>query len=183
MALKLIFYNFLHLRSALLIEPLWHWNVIFHPSNVCNRVLLIEPLWHWNLVVKYGTFVISILLIEPLWHWNSDVLPWCDGEGAAFNRTTVALKHGYTAYTGQTGSPFNRTTVALKQLSNVRIEDVDRLLIEPLWHWNQGEYSYQDRCLRLLIEPLWHWNILFLGLFIKCTLPFNRTTVALKLGW
>ena len=98
------------------------------------------------------------LLIEPLWNWNTAQA----GNRAylpAFNRTTMELKR----FIGHCGCvwkiPFNRTTMELKPVqSAVGPLWRSRLLIEPLWNWNQLRLGGGAKNFFLLIEPLWNWN-------------------------
>ena len=102
----------------------------------------------------------------------------------SFNRTSLELKpfHAYR-HIRFTAMTFNRTSLELKHdaatsLWNRRGD----LLIAPVWNWNMD-----TRCiwllpkLSLLIAPVWNWNIDSVTFTGMEDLPFNRTSLELKL--
>ena len=121
-----------------------------------------------------------------------------------FNRTTMELKPPRCAGGWSFSAAFNRTTMELKPCTaltmskspdNLLIEPLwnwntrfpspqrinEKLLIEPLWNWNSRDAIEARDALALLIEPLWNWNGEHHPLQWKRVLPFNRTTMELKL--
>ena len=58
-------------RQAVLIVPLWNWNVFSFCVDDRRAVVLIVPLWNWNNNTSYFRIPKSSVLIVPLWNWNS----------------------------------------------------------------------------------------------------------------
>ena len=99
---------------AVLIVPLWNWNVDLLRYGLDPTTVLIVPLWNWNfrsksdiererlrsnrtfmelksaiLILKCITLL--IVLIVPLWNWNF-LLTLFLGKGYSSNRTFMELK-------------------------------------------------------------------------------------------
>ncbi len=101
-----------HVSLAVLIVPLWNWNVEASSTSKCKKKVLIVPLWNWNryldIILKAETrsnctfmelklrrcclpWSWCLVLIVPLWNWNRVLLyQWCVGKSS--NCTFMELK-------------------------------------------------------------------------------------------
>ena len=92
MELKLRIDSLQNLYDAVLIVPLWNWNVISSIFILNPRNVLIVPLWNWNSIaislqieimcfnrtfmelkliyLIREDFWLYVVLIVPLWNWN-----------------------------------------------------------------------------------------------------------------
>ena len=126
-----------HQQAQVIIEPLWNWNQLelnirrlprcyyrtivelkhaFEEKQVADfdRVI-IEPLWNWNTVVN-AEHAINMLLLLSNHCGIETTLP-----AVIYRR----LRHSYY-----------RTIVELKPLLDAMSIMNNRVIIEPLWNWN-----------------------------------------------
>ena len=126
---------------AVLIVPLWNWNVDLLRYGLDPTTVLIVPLWNWNfrsksdiererlrsnrtfmelksaiLILKCITLL--IVLIVPLWNWNF-LLTLFLGKGYSSNRTFMELKSRWTHHEAHILCRSNRTFMELKSLSDL----------------------------------------------------------------
>ena len=205
MELKLEQWRALDTLAELLIEPLWNWNIGGACLECADGWLLIEPLWNWN-----KCSMSSVTTSYPPFNRTTMELKLCvvcgrDTRRATFNRTTMELKPriapcGDLPFRGLLIEPlwnWNTYSFALRKLIGVLLieplwnwntgcqrkpKPMVSLLIEPLWNWNKSA-SKPVAAARgwLLIEPLWNWNTRIGYILVTIFLPFNRTTMELKL--
>ena len=114
MELKFEFPLYIHLRSFVLIVPLWNWNHA-HMLRTCKGCSFNRTFMELKSCKEYAynprsfrfnrTFMelkfqarqfrmlqISVLIV-PLWNWNINLLLWISQEGLSFNRTFMELKY------------------------------------------------------------------------------------------
>ena len=77
----------------------------------------------------------------------------------------------------------NRTFMELKCPHQLRHSFATRVLIAPLWNWNDGEGEEVRRSGRVLIAPLWNWNATRRRTDCTWYHRSNRTFMELKSGW
>ena len=74
---------------------------------------------------------------------------------------------------------FNRTFMELKYENRTKMLGTCRVLIVPLWNWNDRPYTYYDLNENVLIVPLWNWNRTIAS-WANDSKGFNRTFMELK---
>ena len=78
-------------RIAVLIVPLWNWNVRGLAAPLSRKNVLIVPLWNWNCNHFQRSSHWTGVLIVPLWNWNQKCIVWWSFP-LSFNRTFMELK-------------------------------------------------------------------------------------------
>ena len=100
-------------RIAVLIVPLWNWNVRGLAAPLSRKNVLIVPLWNWNCNHFQRSSHWTGVLIVPLWNWNYFLRVRC--------RNSLS---------------FNRTFMELKCTKGGKVAAPQLVLIVPLWNWN-----------------------------------------------
>ena len=132
---------FRKIKSIVLIEPLWNWNIIGFLEQRKNGRVLIEPLWNWNYWIDWSivknqnclnrTFmelklrldveeaIRRLVLIEPLWNWNYVGVPYIYGAWG-LNRTFMELKQTSGGKEKSLHDSLNRTFMELKLMRSLK---------------------------------------------------------------
>ena len=139
-----------------LIAPLWNWNSLVLLSVAAREGVLIAPLWNWNPKAETRILLCAHVLIAPLWNWNMET-HWIGWAIIRSNRTFMELKFGYPLRPPSVHGCSNRTFMELKCVTQAFILKQWRVLIAPLWNWNE-RYRLRSCGARVLIAPLWNWN-------------------------
>ena len=121
--------------------------------------VLIEPLWNWNLENLCPYRKTPCVLIEPLWNWNDLKSTIALKTSPGSNWTFMELKRKRERRYTFALSCSNWTFMELKQVIWQHFcITCKRVLIEPLWNWNDAALTSSRGAYRVLIEPLWNWN-------------------------
>ena len=131
------------------------WSVLLEQRNPRSNCTFMEL----KFPCVYEECPGQLVLIVPLWNWNA-FLSAGNARKYSSNCTFMELKYWLMLLHFIPALCSNCTFMELKSASSSRCPaTIAKVLIVPLWNWNQHCSLSLPIKIEVLIVPLWNWNL------------------------